>query len=718
MKYSKITLLFIAGLFPFMTLIVSGLSIYLINRNEIIFTLADILFPLVGSFLLISIILYFILIGIKGFSRWPDILSGILAGLSAAIWIQSQLLVWNFGQFNGQVILWEKWKTSMFVDGAVWIVIIGIALMVFVKGKQKFKKHIVTVFYILGLISVLISFINSPPKFERKIREIDYNSIFDFNPDKNVLVIILDEFQSDYFQLIANNYPREISELDGFTFYRNTMSLFPTTRASLPSIVTGALFRNEKPYYDYLSESYKKFNLIQAYKDKSYSTVFAGHMGSVFPDFIPMEKVTSEMNNTHFYSFLEYLDYSFFRALPTFLKPVIFNKGNWFFPLIFRGDFPPRQYGTDIQFLELLEKNASKKAVMNGSFKLLHFFIPHAPWCVDENLKFDPDLTGDKGFLQQARGAIKLASRILKTLKRIGIYDNSEIVIMSDHGTGILPAINSGDVFDKAMALTSFSVQSSSLALLLHKPVNARGKLAVSDIPLELTDLACLLKVRDNDTVCNEFNLAVNGGTRQRTFYYYTWSHKYWNNYFLPPITEYIVSGNVYDPESYSPGNFIYTSNGVERITRPRPASYRLGRELNFSTDGHGEADPFIRSGLSPVESYHQWSDGPSVGLSFHLEKIPEKDLSLRLLGFGYVPPGKNNGHVVSILVNHVSVGRWIFKDNKWYRAVIPNNIIHDSTINIVFEISDPLVPGNYKNREDIRRLGMAIRKMVLEEIK
>lgn len=701
-----------------MTLLVSGLSIYLVNRNEIIFNLTDVVFPLIGLFLVISVILYLILRYIRRFDTAFDIFAGILAGLTLAVWIQSQLLVWNFGQFNGQRIPWDKFKINMYIDGIVWVLIIGGSVFGFIKGKQNFKKALVAGVYILGSISVLISFLNAPPRFVKNLDTQEYKDIFTFHPENNVLVIVLDEFQSDYFGFIADKYPQEVRELDGFIFYRNTISRFPTTRASLPSILTGTLYRNEKSYYDYITESSEKFNLIQAYKNKSYSTTFAGHMGSVFSDFIPMEKVTDRRNTIYFHPVLEYLDYSAFRAFPTFLKPVIFNNGNWFFTFIFRKEYPPKQYGADIRFLELLEKYASINSDKKGSFKFLHFFIPHAPWCVNENLKFDTTLFGDTGYLNQARGAIKLASRILITLKRIGIYDNSEIVIMSDHGTGVVRAIDRGNIYNDAISLISPSVQSSSLALLLHKPVNSKGKIVTSDIPLEVSDLACLLGVRNDDTACHDFILANSGGKRQRTFYNYIWSQEYWNDYFFPPITEYIVSGPAYNPESYSLGKFIYTSKGIESTIDPSPATYKLGKVITFSLDGHGEAIPYLKAGWSTAESYHLWSDGPMSGLSFHLEKAPEKDILLRFLGFGYVPPNKNRGQSVSVIVNQAPIDRWLIKDNKWYEAVIPREIITDNTVNIVFDISDPLSPGDFKNAKDKRRVGIAIRKMVLEEIK
>ncbi len=720
MRYSKTFLLLVACTLPFMTLIVSGLSIYLTNRNEIAFSLLDIVFPLTGLFLGISLLFYLFLYIFRRFITVSGILTGLVVGLSLAVWVQSQLLVWKFGQFNGQGIAWDRWNINMFIDGVVWVVIIVVCMIVFIKRKQNFERALVMGIYFLGSISVLISFLNAPEKKASQIDESEYKGIFTFHPQKNVLIILLDDFQSDYFNYLANKYPDEVKELDGFIFYRNTIARFPTTKTSLPSIVTGALYRNEKRYDDYIQESYKNFNIIQAYKNKSYSTWFVGQLQSLYPDVISMENVAYKMKNVTFYQSFEYLDYGVFRALPTFLKPTIYNKGNWFFTFRLRKKYPPAYHGGDVRFLELFEKHASVNVNRKGSFKFLHFFIPHAPWCVNENLQFDPDLKGDQGYIKQTRGAIKLANRILKTLKQLGIYDQSEIVIMSDHGTGNLGVINRKNVYDPLSLIPQY-VQSSSLALLLHKPANSKGKLTTSDVPLELTDLACLLGLRNDDTICREFNIARSGGKRQRTFYYYEWQQKYWNSDHLPPMTEYIVSGPSYNPESYSVGKYIYTEKGIKAIPSPTSSNYTfytLGKEIKFSTKGNGEADPYIRTGWSFPETYQRWSDGPVAGLSFPLKKAPRKDLILRLLGYGYLAHNKINCQVVTIIVNQVPIGRWLMKEGKWYEAVIPHSLISDRSVNIVFKISNPMSPKEVEKSKDGRILGIAVVKLVMEEVK
>jgi len=718
MKPSKFLLLFIAGLFPFMTLFVSGFSIYLVNRNEIIFTPWDIILPIALLFIVLTLLLWLLLWSVRNRGRAASLISGLLLGISVAVWIQSQLLVWNFGQFNGQVIPWGQWTVTMIVEGAIWLIVIAGGIAGFVKSRPEIRKTYITIAYLLGIASLIISFLNAPERSQKIVWDEDNRDIFTFNQKNNVLIILLDAFESDYFGLIAQKYPSDITELDGFTFYRNTISQYPTTKASLPNILTGGVYKNKHPFYDFYQVMYDRFNIIRPYAERSYSTYFLGHLAGSFPDFISMERATYKLSNNASRPILEYLDYTFFRALPTSLKPLVYNDGNWFFTLHFRKKYPPLQHGVDIQFLELLEKNANLSSTRNGSFKFFHFSVPHFPCYVDENLKFNPNLRGESGYISQARGALKIASRILALLKRLGIYDRSEIIILSDHGSVIHKPIDRGTIYDDALDMVSPLVQSSSLALLLHKPSGSKGSLTISDAPLELSDLGCLLGIQKNDTVCRDFQTAISGGTRQRMFYHYAWGHEYWDSFYLPPITEYIVTGDAWRRGSFAPGKFIYTEKGAQPIKKtPTPISYELGKEILCFTEGNHEQNPYALTGWSNPELYQQWTEGSMASLSFRLEEAPRKDLVFRLQGFGYLGNGKIPYQVVTVVVNSVPLAKWMVnEEKKWYEVTVPADIIKDTRVNIVLSISNPMSPSASGDSDDTRKLGIGVCRIILAE--
>ena len=85
MKHTRLFLILVAFCLPFMVFIVSGLSIYLININEIAFTLRDIAIQLAGSFILTSLILYLVLYYFRSSSLTSNIIKGLIVGISLAV---------------------------------------------------------------------------------------------------------------------------------------------------------------------------------------------------------------------------------------------------------------------------------------------------------------------------------------------------------------------------------------------------------------------------------------------------------------------------------------------------------------------------------------------------------------------------------------------------------------------------------------------------------
>lgn len=714
MKFSIPAIISVACIIPFMLLIVSPLSLYLGNTNEIEFGLKDIVFPGIVVLSGFSFILFLVILIIRRSAYASGVLMGIITGLAAAIWVQSQLFVWDFGLFRGEEIDWNKWSFHMYAEGAIWIFLVAILVFIFVKKNSKFTNNVLLGIYLAGILSLVINAFSIPPNRNKPIGPGDSSvpelkDLFSFNPKKNVLLVILDCFQSDYFEYIVNHYPEEVNFFDGFTFYRNTSCLFPTTKASLPSIMSGSVYLNEKPFDAFIAEAYHKFNLIDAYKKKSFSSFMVGTDGTS-PGVLSMKDIVDHAGKNYVNPIYLYCDLALFRALPTYFKPKIYNNGIWLLSFLQRNNYPPHNAGRDLRFLELFEKDASAtdNTGIKGSFRIFHFSIPHLPLCVDENLHYDSVLKGKEGYLKQARGAVKIASRIINTLRKLGIYDNSEIVFLSDHGTMVFPQANEKITPTYMTSLVPLHVQSSSHALLLHKPVQSKGKIMINDSPLEISDVACLLGVRDGDSACNNYLHARSGGLRQRTFYLYNWENKNnWKDNYLPEMTEYYISGHVYEKASYQIGRHHYSLKGIREIQTDR--KYKLGQPVLFSEGGNSDA--YILPGWNNQELTHRWTNGKLAGLSFQLSQKPQRDLVLRLWGRGFAEKGSTVPEKITVRVNGKQVAYWEMLENNKFEAQIPANLVSERMINIEFAISNPKNSLN-----DIRQPGMAVFKLIIDE--
>ena len=74
------------------------------------------------------------------------------------------------------------------------------------------------------------------------------DSMFELSRTRNVIHIVLDAFQSDVFgEILAEERPKLDRSLSGAVFFANHTGAFPTTIASMPAMLTGKVYRNDRP---------------------------------------------------------------------------------------------------------------------------------------------------------------------------------------------------------------------------------------------------------------------------------------------------------------------------------------------------------------------------------------------------------------------------------------------------------------------------------------
>ncbi len=695
-----------ASILPFMLFIVSPLAFYFGNINETNFQLSDVLFPVLAIMSGFSLGSFLILLALQKFPKAQSIASGLLAGAAAAVWLQSQIFVWNFGVFDGRAIQWTSWSAHMGLETIFWILVISASIFLFLRYKTR-TAIIYQLLLLLGVLSIASNYLTADRKPATPVfaPEEGYQYALFFHPVNNVIIILLDTFQSDYFDLVRKAYPEDIAFLDGFTFYRNFTSQFPATEPNLLSLMTGKVYENLEAYDSYRRSAFSSFNLFQAYMSRGYRSQEIEPVG--------MEKVLEKYSFYGSDPWREFLDYGLFRAAPTVWKRYIYNNANWLLSFWGRGSYPPELHGNDMRFLELFERKARiASGNKNGVFTFFHFFLPHPPWRVDENLRFNPQLAGRDGYIRQIRGALVLAQRMVGRIRDLGIYDSAEIVILSDHGTQgptSVPVNTEGPVnYD----LRS-NVHSSALPLLLHKKPFARGKLTVNDAALINSDLACLLGLNNGPSRCSDFESAMKGLPRERRFLHYDLTdNEEMRSSYIPKMTEYFIQGHAYDAASWRLGEYQYEAGRKIRITDT--SIYKLGSPVKFA--GGGTSDRYIAAGWGLQEARHRWTEGGQAGLRFTPKEKVTKDLAIRLLASAYLAQGRIDHQLIQVVVNGREIAQWAVRGEQWFEAIIPVSLIpQDNIIHIVFRISNPAAPADFKESTDQRRLGMMVKELVLD---
>ena len=251
----------------------------------------------------------------------------LLFSVGVVIWVQGNLLVADYGAFTGTPIDWsiESWRNPYEI--ALWIVVpvLGVAAATYVGRIAPFASGVLVALQAAALITSVVR-ADSPDLLRWQGPS---DSMFELSRTRNVLHIVLDGFQSDAFgEILAEERPLLDRSLSGAVFFANHTGAFPTTIASIPAMLTGKVYRNDRPLQRYVRDILKEASIFKSLRAGGYRADAASgmHHGS--------ESATNYFRLRRPYvSYDEYVqftawqlaDLSMFRHAPHILRPAIHN---------------------------------------------------------------------------------------------------------------------------------------------------------------------------------------------------------------------------------------------------------------------------------------------------------------------------------------------------------------------------------------------------------
>jgi hypothetical protein len=472
-------------------------------------------------------------------------------------------MVWKYGVLTGNKI--EFNTLFVLVDGVIWVATVIIA---WVKSSFffRFAKSISIAVILAQLVSTSIMIFNMPDISDLKHYETDSSNKFIFSEENNVIILVLDTFQSDVFQEIINEDEAYKRIFDGFIHYRDTLCGFPTTIASVPNILTGQYFDNSIPYSEFLKQAYLSSNSIpRVLLSNGFEVDCFG--SAIYKDKRVMSNLLEGVEKVRVTTMLKLYDAAFFRYLPDAFKNCVYRDGKWALRNLPLDTYKTTMKEAEIEFDEetlklhdiaFIKDMLSRADAIEGKgiFKYYWLMGCHKPYLLTEILEYKRMDDSMESYKRQAMGSLKVVELFLDKLKKIGVYDNSMIFVMGDHG-----------IFKKTV-----NIQSAS-PLLLIKKYNSRGNMTTSEIPVSLSDIPAT--VFSEVGVKGEFDgeniFGLNEATRrERKYYFYNWASPGfadWSKNYLPPIKKYLVSGPACLQSSWQMTNEILSYTLDEDVT-------------------------------------------------------------------------------------------------------------------------------------------------------
>jgi hypothetical protein len=491
----------------------------------------------------------------------------LLFGLGLVIWIQGSFLIADYGAFTGEAIDWSAHDWRNPYEIALWAAVPLLAVLAsrYVSAIAPFASGVLVA---LQLGSLVVAEVRADSS-TRPAWQGPSDALFDLSRTRNIIHIVLDGFQSEFFHEVLEE---ERSRLDrsfgGSVFFADHAGAFPSTIVSIPAMLTGTVYRNERDLQQYLRDHFERGSLYKALRGGGYRvdsiTEIQYDSQSATNVFRIPKPYVSYGEYTRFVAW-QLADLSLFRHAPHELRPWIHNNGEWRLQTrLGPGDTRSRHH-LPVNGAAVLGELAERLTVRVDEplYKFIHVGIPHMPIAVDRDCQFTGVRRATRErYKGQARCAVMRVAAILDRLQQLGVYDSSLIVIASDHGVGLAPVKLTNARHLPAGWIGNLAGR--ALALLIVKPPGSRGPVRVSFAPTAITDIAAT--VLDAAGVAHALpgEPALKLGEtadRPRQFAMYDWEHEDWRQQYFDWLDLVDINGRLLDGNSWRMKDSLYAPN-------------------------------------------------------------------------------------------------------------------------------------------------------------
>lgn len=256
---------------------------------------------------------------------------------------------------------------------------------------------------------------------------------------RNVMVFMLDMVQGNSFGEVYADKSLSVG-LDGFTWYPNCVSIANMTHPSMPAIYGGEGASPERLNEDHdrtlnekatdvlrgLAEFSRSMGMKFTYYN--YLSVFKNELMQPSPLY-DRAYLSALMGRRDYHSNAGRLDLlkvnALFQASPLLLKPLVYNGGKWRFGLE-----RSRVFATDHMFYEALPRLSEVRDGDGGCFNFFHVEVTHNPWGVPSR----DGVMRSVNNIEVLKWIVSQLEKYFDWMKANGVYDNTRIILVSDHG--------------------------------------------------------------------------------------------------------------------------------------------------------------------------------------------------------------------------------------------------------------------------------------------
>ena len=324
-------------------------------------------------------------------------------------------------------------------------------------------------------VLLLVSGIASGGFLPKRSASVTDQDEFTFSSDENLIILILDAADSGLFRRqMEGEDPQYRDVFEDFTYYPNTVGCYTYTEHAVPFILSGKWMENQEAFETFETKALDDSPLFRTLEAEGYrmglyedALVYESdgvyRFENVKDDRYKLDSIGEYARQSFYMTWFQYMPYP--------LKPLL-SREDSLSNIQNRAIGKKRAFiGNNAHFYQQMQENPIT-VTEDRCFRFIHLEGAHVPFRYDKDVNVIPQEEGS--YSQNMEASITLTDAFLKRLKESGVYDNSAVIIMADHGY----------TDDDANSLLG-----RCNPLLLIKGKQERHELNVSEQPVSYEDL-------------------------------------------------------------------------------------------------------------------------------------------------------------------------------------------------------------------------------------
>ncbi len=460
----------------FLIFIYAPLELLFGNQLEFNYNMYELLAYMIPSLLIFSgfLVALFLLLKRKA-QKVYSVLLTVLLGVLLSSYIQGSFFSGNLPPLDGRTIQWADYVDQRWVSIILYVILITACVLLWKKlGIIKFESlsAVLSVFLVLMMgISLLVNCFLTGGYHRNKVIVHSDSGLLDMaDKQENLVIFLMDAVDGESFQKVMQYHPEYEAVFEDFTYFSNVTSGYPYTSRSIPFILSGDWYENDEPYEAYCRKVFEESPLFQNLSKRGY------RMGMYDPEFSFVTSLDGKFENISSKSSLVYpfrfmkmqMKMAGYRYFPFDLKKMCYMTPEEIYLASVKSNGEDQYYSMDNK--EFLERLEEKKVVYSDQscFRYIYIRGAHEPFIYEAQSKF----INDNSYESSVELCAAIANTYLQKLKNAGVYNNTAIIILADHGY--------------AENNASFGRQNP---FLLIKGVEEKHAFTASDIPVSHEDL-------------------------------------------------------------------------------------------------------------------------------------------------------------------------------------------------------------------------------------